>query len=335
MTMLDSRRPAPARLRPGSIAGPPLEMTVADDAALAARPRQSADFHRVRRGVYVPAAGWAQLTPWQRYLVRVHAVALLRPNAVFCLESAGALLGLPTFGEPRDVHVFDVGAPRSHRIGDVLRHTSTVTPEIIVRDGVRLTAAAETVAGLARGLPPAFGLAVADAAIAARRGSMTTVDAIERASARAVDTRGIRRLRWILENADPAAESWGESVSRAVIQWLGFADPELQHAFRFEGSTDRVDFWWPGARVAGESDGWGKYDLAQPAAARAALVAEKRREDRLRRHGIRFARWDWADALGFRPLERALTQAGVPRPRPPQHAMLATLRSNPRSLPHG
>src|SRR3546814_15194574 len=51
----------------------------------------------VRPGVYAPATAWRSLRAWDRYLARVPAVALTHPDAIFCLESAAALLGLPVF----------------------------------------------------------------------------------------------------------------------------------------------------------------------------------------------------------------------------------------------
>lgn len=311
--------------------GSPVALTLADDDGLASRPRRDATLRRVRHGVYAASEDWERLRPWERYLARVHAVALRSPDAIFCLESAAALLGLPIFGEPKDVHLFDTQSERTHRVGDILHHTSLVPPTIDCLGAVHVVSPAETTCALAQFLPPAFGLAVVDAAISARSGQLTTLAELDAVRERTVDPRGIRRLRWAITAADPAAESTGESVSRAVISWLGFADPELQREFRFEGQVDRVDFCWPGVRVVGESDGWGKYGLDTSASARDALVAEKRREDRLRRHGLTVARWEWADVMQVHPLDRNLEASGVPRLRTRQHAQLQTLRHNPRS----
>lgn len=229
------------------------------------------------------------------------------------------------------MHLFDIGAPKTHRVGDVVRHTSRVAPPIVEVGGVRCTEPAQTAVTLARLLPPAFSLAILDAALAAPEWDLT-LTALIAAHSRGVDPRGIRVVEWALARADRHAESAGESVSRAVIEWLGFPAPELQRTFRWEGQTDRADFWWPGHGVLGEFDGFGTYDLAHPDAARAALRREKIREDRLRRHGASVARWTWSDALQAHPLERALRQTGLPRVARPQRAMLATLARNRRSL---
>src|SRR5699024_3997264 len=123
-------------------------------------------------GVHVDAAGWARLRPEERYLVRVHALALVRPHSVFARESAAALLGLPVFGEPARIHLHDPDAAVSTAFGDVIVHTSRDSREVVAADGLRLLAAEDAVVDLARVLPPAFGLAVTDAAVA-RAASVT------------------------------------------------------------------------------------------------------------------------------------------------------------------
>ena len=307
----------------------PVPLLIAHDADPTGRPRELPGQIRVRRGVYVPVAPWRALAPWDRYLTRVHAVAAVRPNSVFCLESAAALCGLPLFGEPRNIHVYDPVAARSTTFGDIAVHTSR-TPRIVSRHGDNdVVGVADTVVDLARVLPPAFALATLDAAIGPGSAAHLTLDTIaDRLACRADGSRGTRRARWAIDKAEGRAESVGESVSRAVIDWLGYPPPTLQRTFRFEGVEDRVDFFWEEYGVAVESDGYGKYS----ADAVASVIGEKRREDRLRRHLIGFARWDWTDAMRADPLDRSLAAAGLRPERARQHGMLATLRRNPRSL---
>jgi hypothetical protein len=135
---------------------------------------------------------------------------------------------------------------------------------------------------------------------------------------------------------DGAAESPAESVSRAAIEWCGYETPELQRTFRYEGHTDRRDLFFPRSNAVGEADGWGKYQLEDPAVASRLLQEEKRREDRLRRGGHGVARWDLAGVYRLTPLRTALAAAGVLRERPEQPAMLATLRDRRRqtAAPH-
>ncbi|MBD7958819.1 hypothetical protein H9651_14350 [Microbacterium sp. Sa4CUA7] len=106
----------------------------------------------------------------------------------------------------------------------------------------------------------------------------------------------------------------------------------LKVEFSAEGHSDRVDFFWRRARTIGESDGYGKYAGTDVADTVARVVSEKQREDRLRRQVRAFTRWDWAATMRVDPLDERLARAGIARVRPPQHALLATLRHHPRSL---
>ncbi|MGK4422556.1 hypothetical protein ACSLVQ_30330, partial [Klebsiella pneumoniae] len=76
--------------------------------------------------------------------------------------------------------------------------------------GLRITSAVDTVTDLARALPPAFGLAVADAAI--RRLDVFPQHVRDTAAAQR-SLRGRRRVEWICEQATGEAESVAESVS--------------------------------------------------------------------------------------------------------------------------
>lgn len=283
---------------------------------------------RVRSGVYTVRTAWDGLAPWERYLVRVHAFAVARRDAVFSHESAAALVGLPVFGEPRMIHIFDGRRARSVSYGDVTVHTSDDPRSTCEVAGIRITTIPNVVVDLARALPPALGLAVADAA--SRTFGLDAEQFLERLLEQS-NTFGVGRAQWALTRAVPMAESPGESISRAVIEWCGFPAPALQTEHQVEGRTYRSDFCWPEHRVIGESDGWSKYGLHDPAAAAEALRAEKQREDALRRQGWRVARWDYAGALGVDALRDALLAAGLRPVRRPDLAALSAVGRNPRS----
>lgn len=286
---------------------------------------------RLRKGVYVARERFEGSAPWLRYAVRVHAFLRTNPRAVLCLESAAVVHGTPLFGETEDIHVYDPEVNTSWRHGDVSIHASATAREIVSIGGIRVTSMVDTIVDLIRVVPPAQGLAMADAVLSPAQGGMLSIPELrERDSARA-SRRGIARLSWVCGSADGRAESPGESVSRAVIMWSGFERPDLQKTFSYEGHVDRTDFSFTSCRAVGESDGWGKYELDDSAKAAKHLRDEKRREDRLRRNGHPFARWDWRDAQLVEPLERALAGAGVPRVTSPDRALLATLRRHPRA----
>jgi hypothetical protein len=286
---------------------------------------------RVRKGVYTSRARWQELAEWDKYLLRVHAVALTRPAVAFSHESAAALWGLPLFGHPRDIHIFDPRRERSVRYGDISVHTSEDPRSFHVDDDEqRVTTVPDTTLDLMRCFPPSFALAVADAALRLFPAEVST----SLLRTRGHDQRNIRgraRLHWALDRADRRAESVGESVSRAVIEWWGFPAPELQRTHVVEGRTFRSDFSWEDVRVIGESDGWSKYGTGAPDVRR-AVRAEKGRENALRRTGWEVARWDYADVIAGTGLRDALIAAGLPQVRKPQPARLLTVARNPRSL---
>jgi hypothetical protein len=310
----------PAAFRPA-----PATLIVAADAARAGHyPADDPALHRVRRGVYTPRTAWEDLAEWDRYLLRVHALALTRGDAVFSHESAAALWGLPLFGHPLRIHLFDSRRTRSLTYGDVTAHTSEEARSHVERDGIRSSTASDTVIDLARTLPPAMGLSVADAA--ARAGLVDPAALLPRAESQR-NRWGRHRMMWVLSRIDARSESVTESLSRAVIEWCGFPPPDLQTEHRVEGRLYRSDLCWPEHRVIGEADGWAKY----AAGAVEAVREEKRREDALRRAGWRIARWDYAGALQAAPLRAALLAAGLPLTGRADTANLAAVGRNPRS----
>lgn len=280
---------------------------------------------RVRPGVYTARTRWEGLSPWERYLVRVHAFATVRRDAVFSHESAAALLGLPTFGHPRMIHIFDGRRSRSARYGDVAVHTSADERTMQETAGIRINEVEDVVVDLARVLPPALGVAVADAA--SRSFGLSATDLLERGSAQR-NTFGLRRMVWVLNRATPLSESPGESISRVIIEWCGFPRPALQTEHRIDGRVYRSDFCWPDRKIIGESDGWLKYRGDN---AIEALRAEKRREDALRRAGWHIARWDYAGALGVEGLRSSLIAAGLTPVRRDETGALASVGRNARS----
>ena len=165
-------------------------------------------------------------------------------------------------------------------------------------------------------------IAVADDVLGSRRkdGERLTRHALEQASGYLASAAKRRRVLEVLAFADEAAESAGESRSRALIHVLGLPAPVLQHTFYdSEGFIARTDFFWPDYGVIGEFDGDAKYldnDLLGDRTARETVLAEKKREDRLRALGYTVVRWDWKAVTKPDLLERKLAAAGVLRRNP-------------------
>jgi hypothetical protein len=99
---------------------------------------------------------------------------------------------------------------------------------------------------------------------------------------------GIGEVRSVLPLVRSGAQTPLESLSRVRLMRSGLPEPRLQVPFHDDaGLIGIVDMYWDELGVIGEADGLLKYRTG------ADLIAEKRREDRLRRMKP-VVRWDWA-----------------------------------------
>ncbi len=307
-----------------SLAACPLPLVRASTVAHPERAVARGDLTRVRRGVYAPAEQWRDAAPWDRYLARVHAVALLHPDVVFSHESAAALWGMGVVGDPGPVHVLLPPRARSRETAGLRTHTGDEMRDIVVVQGIALTSPGDTAVTLARHRHHAIGLVAADAALridAALTPARLAADNESRAS-----SRGRNIARWAIERATPLAETPLESINRAVIEWLGFPDPELQHEFRGTDGIDRADFFWEGVGLVGEVDGEMKYDgrFGDPLT---VLRRRAERDGRLRRGHVRsVAHWGWRESLAVDPVRTLLRGHGLREEHPSATAQLASLR---------
>ncbi|WP_431838380.1 type IV toxin-antitoxin system AbiEi family antitoxin domain-containing protein [Cellulomonas sp. Y8] len=268
---------------------------------------------RVRHGAYVPAEAWTSADGGERHRLLVLAAARRMSAPVFSHESAAAVWRMPLLGGwPSDLHLvlpISGGAPSTR---GVRRHRVATLPDRCVVDGVTLTTVGCTVVDLARVGSFARGLVLADDAL--RRHGVQR-EHLAQLVAAAGSGRGVRAGRRVVDEADAAAESPGESLSRARIIELGLPTPGLQRDVRDgRGLVGRVDFLWEDLGVVGEFDGRLKYRagaIDERAAVEDRVWMEKRREDRLRATGLRVVRWTWRDALDPTRLAHVLASAGV------------------------
>jgi hypothetical protein len=104
-----------------------------------------------------------------------------------------------------------------------------------------------------------------------------------------------------------------------LIHVAGFEVPILQHKFSdSSGLIGYADFYWKDAKVVGEFDGEEKYlnpEYLKGMTPSQAVVAEKKRENRIRALGMNVVRWDWADLMEPGKLEGMLAAGGVRRRR--------------------
>jgi hypothetical protein len=103
---------------------------------------------------------------------------------------------------------------------------------------------------------------------------------------------GAGALRAALPLVRTGAQTPLESLSRLRLVRCGLPEPRLQVPLHDgDGLIGYVDMLFDELGVVGEADGALKYD------GRLTLVAEKRREDRIRADGFGVVRWGWPEAM--------------------------------------
>ncbi|OYO23469.1 hypothetical protein CGZ93_05870 [Enemella dayhoffiae] len=252
---------------------------------------------RLRRGGYAEPNPLA--TPEQRHRELPElTLPSLGSGSVLSHATAGVLHGLwlPA-NQLRRVHVCRDGKGGA----SVTRHLHVHRPDpesstVPVPDGeLRMTDLLGTTVALLRQLPIADAVGVADSAL--RQG----LDPDELLAAIAARKRipGNRLARRAAEFADPLSESRGESWSRWQMCQLGIAAPGLQHEVRTNHGEHvaRCDFWWQKLGLVGEFDGAVKYGrLLKPRqSVQDVVLAEKHREEAIRRQGLWVVRWTWSE----------------------------------------
>ncbi len=247
------------------------------------------DLCRIRRGVYATAAVYAVAmkdAEARHRLETAAALACMTTKAVASHTSAVRLLGLPTpsfVGNLVHLTRRPPSSPNDVR-GTDLHVCEDDDSDLVIVDGIPVLGGARVVIDAAAVLSSPDALAVADAAL--RQGICTRAEMVDLISEKSGNP-GTAITATIIRRADPAAESWFESISRWWLLESDLPDLVLQQEFLDDGKVRaRVDLYEPLSRTVGEADGLGKY------ADRADLVAERRREDWLRSaYGVEFVRW--------------------------------------------
>ncbi|WP_411721934.1 type IV toxin-antitoxin system AbiEi family antitoxin domain-containing protein [Mycetocola sp.] len=279
---------------------------------------------RVAPGIYAELERWRVLDPLARHRMLVLATAeRLRTPVVFSHHAAAALFGIRLLGDwPRTVDVTLERATGGRSDGGIRRHcTGLDDVDIVVSGQVAVTSPAQTVVDLARMLPFADAVVAMDSALHRKRagGALTTKDALLDRCAAIEGQRGWRRAHLAAEFSTHLSDSPEESHSRIQIHLAGFPRPELQQTFvDAEGFIADTDFYWRDCDHAGECDGRDKY--RNPAYLRGrdpadVVIAEKNRENRLRRVVRTVSRWEPADLYPPSRMVDILIRAGLPRSR--------------------
>ncbi len=275
---------------------------------------------RVGRGVFAIRAEDDR----DRYRQRIAAALILRPRAVASDEAGLAILGCsqPRFGSTWGAEPVRLTAAQG---GRVRRSSLVVVQRTLPPHHVRMTrwgavtSPARTAVDLARTLDFASALIAADECTAlvlggfpdgAGSGDLARLrgpqlrrrvagcqeqagNLLRNASSEAPCRVGARRVAAVAAWVDPAAESPGESFSRARLIMAGVPRPIVGlPVMGDDGRSYVADLAWLPQRVIGEVDGYGKYSDG-----REALIREKHREDALRARGWGFVRWTVAEML--------------------------------------
>ncbi|WP_169513956.1 type IV toxin-antitoxin system AbiEi family antitoxin domain-containing protein [Agromyces subbeticus] len=285
------------------------------------------ELERVRAGVYRRPADYDETWSTAKrdaaeYRVKVSGVAQTLSAPIFTGHSAAALLGLPTLGRwPDDVYVLSRDATGHRRAGvtSVARRHEVDVEQL---NGIAMTSIEFSLVQLCRRATLTAALTTVDAALHVPRlgaghaiAPRTTLDRLIAEHQRLLPYPRSRQVDAVLRRATHLAETPLETLSRVVIEELGFPQPELQHELWLPelGRRAFLDFHWPEYGIGAEADGRGKYEAAGDVPTSiATVIAEKEREDAVRRQVQAFTRWNWAEAWGRSVLFTKLRDAGLP-----------------------
>ena len=231
------------------------------------------DITRVARGIYVLPGAASDRTTALAY------------QGVLSHLSAARAWGLPLLVQPEKPHIVLPPNRRPRRGPPAILHWSGTTAEER-RTGV--TSALRTVGDCARILPFGEALAVADAALAA---GLLLPEGL-RAAATALRGPGCPNARQVAAQADGRAESFLESMLRALLISEGVDGFEPQVLVRCGSAHARVDLGHRPARVALEAEGYEFHGSPD------AFAADCRRYDDLVTAGWLVLRFTYQQVLG-------------------------------------
>ncbi len=268
---------------------------------------------------------WKGLLPDERALHKMRGLARLRLQWVFAGSSAALVHGAPvSYDLLGTLEVVSDNGSRRY-CGNKVRGVYVCEEEAAGVDlaGLRVTDAFRTALDCARSLPFRDAVAIVDGML--HDGLLSKDELLEYLDGHKNGVHGIHRAREVAAFADGRSGSGGESIARAAMHELGFAEPELQVPIEdpVDGRTYFIDFLWrlPGGRVvAGELDGGEKYVNPEMTRGRSALDvmrAERQRESRITASCDSVVRFSPDDVANPRRFGRLLDAFGVPRDHEP------------------
>jgi very-short-patch-repair endonuclease len=280
----------------------PFTIDEAVNAGLTRHSLEGSTWRRIAPAMYV----WSGLAESPMHKIEA-ARRRLPAGAAFSGRTAAWLHGLEaTLPDPIEVTV-PLHVRVSGRAGMAVRRSALDVAEVVQIRGAPVTSVVRTLADLCARLSLVEAVVLADAALHQRR-----VKPAELSSWAALNPRrhGIRRLRRVLDLAEPASESQMESRLRMVLVLAGLPRPTAQvavhdHSGRFAG---RLDLYYERSRLGIEYDGANHRDR---------LAEDNRRQNKLLAAGVQLLRFTAGDVLGHPDDVVNQVRSFLLRPTPP------------------
>lgn len=287
------------------------------------RAERRGELVRIRRGAYCEVSYWSQLSPREQYVLKIRAAVAgsSRPR-VLCSFSAAAVWGFPILGDwPDAVHLVDRKTSGGRSKPGIVRHpVADSVARIEERDGLLVVGVARTALDLVLASEFAPAVGSLDWVLWRKNEVRVAIGDVEEELQRLGPRYRMGHAQSVIGFGTTLSDSFGESMTRAVIHLLGYPAPELQVRFTDAQGNMDVDYFWRAERKVGEFDGAAKYMRPEY---RGSLTPgevvwhEKRREDRLRRQCDVVIRIIWSETSHPAKLDQLLRESGL-RPSPRQ-----------------
>jgi hypothetical protein len=282
---------------------------------------------RVVVGVYMDRAEWTALDADARYRARVRATALTSPPGTqFSHDSAAAMLRLPSVQPwPVKAHQLTDRGPGGTSNTLITRHGMGLDRNTLDVDGVTVTSLVRTLIDMSCTTPFVRAVAMVDDGLRPpRRGDPRWAQGVPAVTKEDLLTemeslrpyRGLVKAAAAIGFANSLSGSPAESFGRVQFHALGLPTPELQVGFSDEwGLIGFADFYWRELDLIVEVDGRSKYGAGRRyqtgMSIEEIMLAEKHREDRMRRVVSSFARLSWPQIQDRRALGAYLRSFGL------------------------
>jgi len=205
----------------------------------------------------------------------------LPPEAAFSGLTAACLHGI----DVSPVEPIEVTAPLVTRSGICVHHMCLDEAEVVRVRGLRATSIVRTLADLSARLDLVEAVVIADVALHKR---LTSIAELSRWAAAHRGRAGIRKLKRVIDHAEPKAQSQMETRLRMLLVLNGLPRPKAQ--VPIYGADGRLigypDLYYDDAKLGIEYDG---------AVHRTSLADDNRRQNNMLRAGVRLLRFTGVD----------------------------------------